>query len=393
MIFAIVFGTILGFFVFYQAGLTILSIVASARRATSPPRDGSTRFAILIPAHNEELLIGALIESIRRSNYPSSQYEVFVIADNCTDRTADIARTAGANCLERTDDENRGKPYALQWALDTIQKGKFDAFSIIDADTTVHPDYFAAMSGAICRGEDAIQGYFGVLNPDENWLTRLSILPGTLRYKLQCPGKAMLGLSCPLAGNGMVFSAAVIQQFGWNAFSIAENWEYFVILTLAGYTVYHDPNAVIYSQVANTLKEGRPQRVRWLKGRVDTISRYGKELILEAFNTGKVVFLDCLVELVRPSHSMLFLGCIVYLALCTLGWSLIGLPQYLFLYSLSLVVILMSIYVCGLVVEKAPLKTWLSLGMVPIYLAWKLVVSLGGLVSLRDRSWVKTKRH
>jgi len=393
MIILLPIGILLGFFVFYQLALTVLSLLVLLRKRADVTPESVTRFAVLIPAHNEELLIGNLVRSIQRSDYPESAYTIFVIADNCTDKTAAVSREHGANCLERFDDEKRGKPYALNWALGQICIDDYDAVTIIDADTEIDSTYFANMSKALDRGIDAIQGYFGVLNPDENWLTRLSVLPAALRYKLQCPAKEFLHLSCPLAGNGMVFSASLIRKLGWNAYSIAENWEYYAIVTLAGYTVQHESDAIIYSQVTPSLKEGKAQRTRWLKGRIDTISRYAKQLISKSLRTRRLVYFDALIELVRPSHSMLFLSSILYLVICFIAWLFLSLPGAMLLFAIGMSGALASVFVCGLIVEKAPLKTWLSLGMVPIYLFWKLLVTLRGVLSFKDREWVRTKRH
>lgn len=386
-------GILLGFFVFYQLALTIVSSVVLLRSDNEVTPETVTRFAVLIPAHNEELLIGNLVDSIMNSDYPKSGYTVFVIADNCSDSTAAVSREHGANCLERFDDEKRGKPYALNWALGQISIDDYDAVTIIDADTEVDRAYFSGMNKALSRGADAIQGYFGVLNPDENWLTRLSVLPAALRYKLQCPAKAFLGLSCPLAGNGMVFSADLIKRLGWNAYSIAENWEYYAIVTLEDYVVQHESDAVIYSQVTPSLKEGKAQRTRWLKGRIDTISRYAGKLLAKSLRSGRLLYVDALIELVRPSHSMLFLSTIAYLLLCAAGWLFLSLPGYMVAFSAGMTVALGLVFVCGLIVEKAPLRTWLSLGMVPIYLVWKLLLTLRGVFSFKDREWIRTKRH
>ena len=117
------------------------------------------------------------------------------------------------------------------------------------------------------------------MNPDENWLTRLGALPASVKFRLHFPGKRVCGLSCPLAGNGMCFSAAIMRAFGWKAFSITENWEYYVMLTLEGHVTTGAEDAVIYSQVARSLKLGETQRMRWMKGQLDTLQRYWRPLV------------------------------------------------------------------------------------------------------------------
>jgi cellulose synthase/poly-beta-1,6-N-acetylglucosamine synthase-like glycosyltransferase len=191
----------------------------------------------------------------------------------------------------------------------------------------------------------------------------------------------------------MCFSAEVIKKFGWNAFSIAENWEYYAILTLSDYMVVHEDSAIIYSQVANTLKEGKTQRVRWLRGRIDTLHRYWKQLLKKTLVKRKLIYLDAAIELLRPSHSILFFWSFMYLTLCSIGWYYFSFDLWIFVGSTSIFSSLVFIFILGLVVQRAPLKTWLSLGMVPIYLIWKFIVTIKGLLSLNDNKWIRTKRN
>lgn len=384
-------GTVLGVAAFYQ--LFWMAVSALSRResvgTTAPSRK---RFCVLIPAHNEELLIGDLLASLHAQRYPRELVDVVVIADNCNDRTAPLAREAGAQCLERHDLQRRGKPYALDWAIAQLPLARYDAFVIIDADTIVHPDFLSVMAGQLERGHKVLQGYFGVMNPDENWLTRLAILPGVLKFKLHFPGKNRLGFSCPLAGNGMCFAREIFARFGWNAYSLAENWEYYAMLTLFGYRVESAQHAIIYSQVTTSLKKGRTQRMRWLKGRMETLQRYWWPLLKSGLR-GRVRNLDALFEIARPSHSMLLFWSIGYLALCAaLGWSgVVGGGWAAFAAAVFAAQVLY--FLSGLVVQRAPLRTWLSLFMVPPYLAWKFALSLAGMLSLGDKRWIKTERH
>ena len=219
-------GVILALCTAYQFLWMVLSLPALWRSApTSDGRPPLTRFAVLIPAHDEELLIAKTVRSILESDYPSERCTVYVIADNCTDRTAEIAAAAGAKVLERFDTVQRGKPHALAFAIEQITLDDYDAFVVVDGDTVVDCRFLAAMDVHMRRGAHALQGYYGVMNPEENWVTRLGVIPAAVKFKLHFPGKIAVGLSCPLAGNGMCFSREVIARFGWNAFSLTENWD------------------------------------------------------------------------------------------------------------------------------------------------------------------------
>lgn len=391
---------VLGGFAVYDCFFIIASVV---ERRMKPSRirghegkdtDGQTlKYGVLIPAHNEELLLAGLLKSIHATDYPSDRLDIYVVADNCTDRTADIAREMGAICKEREDAVLRGKPYALSWIIERINLNDYDAFVVLDADTEVDKGFFQRMSEHINEGSEVAQGYFGVLNPDENWLTRLSILPGIMKFHLHHPGKRLCHLSVPLAGNGMCFVSDLFKLYGWNAYSVAENWEYYVQLTLAGHVVAPAEDAVIYSQVAHSLKAGRNQRARWFQGRLETLLRYGRKLLFGPSKAPWWIRADALLELAHPSHAMFLFFTAVVFAVALTG-SLAGWTGKAYVWMLAAVGLFQIVFfVVGLIYQKAPLRTWLALTMVPLYLFWKVAVTVSGILGLRNRQWIKTERH
>ena len=389
-------GIVIAAFTLYQTLFMVAGLPAVFRSQRRPDRSsgGRTRFAIVIPAHNEAGLIEGTVASLIDSDYPVERRDVYVIADNCSDDTAGRARAAGATCHERTNLTLRGKPYALDWMIRQIDLDRYDAIVIVDADTIVDRQFLAVMDMHVMAGEQSIQGHIGVMNPDENWLTRLGVLPASVKYRLHYPGKRALGLSCPLAGNGMCFSTALMRRFGWNAFSITENWEYYVMLALHGYTTTPAIEAKVYGQVARTLKLGTPQRVRWMQGQIETLQRYWRPLIARGIRELSPLRIDALIELARPSHANLLFAAmgltVVCAALVAFGidaarpWLLVGIVSF---------ALQVLYFLAGFLLERPPLKTWLALLMVPWYLMWKGAVALKGLFNLSDRSWVKTTRN
>jgi len=176
----------------YGIVLMAASLPSLLRRRPERPVPPGTRFLVVIPAHDEAALIGETVRSVLASDYPPSLRQVVVIADNCTDGTAAEARAAGAVCLERADPHRRGKPWALNWAFRTLDLSACDAVAMIDADTVVDAQFLRVMDGRLQRGERAIQGYYGVLNPDETWLTRLAGLPAALKRRILSENAAAL---------------------------------------------------------------------------------------------------------------------------------------------------------------------------------------------------------
>ena len=387
-------GVVLAVFALYEIVLMVASFGwLLVRRAPATPATPVTRFLVVVPAHNEGKLIADTVESVRKADYPAGQLRIVVIADNCSDDTATYARDAGAVCYERKDPARPGKPQALHWIFQQVDLAEVDGVVIIDADTVVHPQYFRRMDARLQAGERAIQGHYGVMNPEESWLTRLSVLPAALNSYLMFPGKRALGLSCPLAGNGMCFDAAITRSLGWNAFTLSEDWEYYLILVTHGYQVTSAPDAVIYGQVARSLDLGKAQRMRWMKGRIDATNIHWRALVRAAATRFSLAPLDALFDVARPTHAILFVWSILYVGVCGAVWLAYPPAFGVFLFALAILGAQVLYFVAGLLVARPPLQTWLALAMVPWYLLWKLGVTLKGLLSLRDRAWVKTTRN
>jgi hypothetical protein len=192
----------------------------------------------------------------------------------------------------------------------------------------------------------------------------------------------------------MCFASEVIKRLGWNAFSLTENWEYYVLLALDGYVVTPEEDARIYSQVATSLRLGETQRIRWLKGRLDTLTRYGRRLIREVLIHRDVAMIDVLLELARPSHAMLFLHSFAYAAICAVA-TLWGGGEFAVLLQAAVLILLLQIVygLSGLAILRPSLRTWLALAMMPKYLLWKALVSAKAIGSRRDQRWIGTSRN
>jgi cellulose synthase/poly-beta-1,6-N-acetylglucosamine synthase-like glycosyltransferase len=377
----------------YEIVLMLASLPALVRRRRRDPRPARTRFVVVIPAHDEAELIGASVRSVLANVYPEARRDVVVVADNCTDDTAARARLAGAMCCERIDPDRRGKPWALNWIFGTLDLSCYDGVAIVDADTIVDPGFLREMDRRLQRGDRAIQGYYGVLNPDDSWLTRLAGLPAALNNYFLYPGKQALGLSCSLAGNGMCFDASLIARLGWNAFTLSEDWEYYLILALDGVRVTSAPDAVIYGQVAHSLELGRAQRIRWSKGRMQALALHWRPLVRKAFSERTIRPLDALFDIARPTHAVLLVSSLCYLAsmlwLRAAGAMSGVLPQV----AAGIVAAQAVYFLAGFAAGRPPLRAWLALAGVPWYLAWKSLVTVRAMTGLRERTWVKTTRN
>lgn len=180
--------------------LLTAAALAAPRSTRLRPDAPTSRFVIMVPAHNEERLLPQLLQNLSQLDYPHELYTVHVVADNCTDRTAELGRQGGATVHERFNSELRGKGYALEWLLQRIwEHGEpHDAVLILDADSVVSANFLRVMDTRLAGGERVIQGYYAVRQPEGAWSTGLRAVALTLLHYLRPQGRMMLGGSTGL---------------------------------------------------------------------------------------------------------------------------------------------------------------------------------------------------
>jgi Glycosyltransferase like family 2 len=372
--------------------LSELLCLLGRRRTNSPvnqPPSQIPRLLFLVPAHDEELLIAGCVRSLVQMAYPATHRRFIVIADNCSDATAKIAREQGAETLERVDLKLPGKPRAIAWALGQIDLRQWDACVIVDADSTVASTFALGLAKQAPLNDIVFQPNNGVLNEFDNWLTRLGGLLGRCRFQVTYPLKQSAGLNCPIS-NGMGFGTNLLIRDGWLSFSITEDTELYAIYTAAGVTIRHASAASLYSQEADSLGQGATQRRRWIAGRLRIIREWGPRLIRSP-HIGWRQKLDALVELALPAPVLHLVGAVAVFAAAlvgvrgALGWWV----AWLVTASLSALVVT-TITVIGR--HPQPWRTVSSFFMLPAYACWRLVVVLGTLVTVKDTTWHRTAR-
>ena len=219
-------------------------------------------FAILIPAHNEEQSISATIGSIYRSDYPSDRIRVFVVADNCTDRTAAIARAAGTECLERSDFHNRGKGYALAFGIPEALKTRANVVLILDADCELEPDTLKVLDASLATGSQVVQAAVVTRNPDDGPTGQVTALGLTIDNAVDA-GLAKLGRTTQLRGSGMALTRDVLERLPWTDYGLTEDAEYTARLTSAGICIVFAGDAIVRSEAPAGMIAFRIQRRRW----------------------------------------------------------------------------------------------------------------------------------
>ena len=242
------------------------------------------RFMAIIPAHNEEAVVGNLIESLKNQTYSKDAYDIYVIADNCTDNTAKVAKEAGAIVYKRFDETKKTKGYALDWFLKQKieENAPYDAFFIFDADNIVHPDFIKNMNKKLCQGEDVVQGYRDIKNPTDSWITAGYALFYWSMHRFYHLARYNLGLSPLLNGTGFMVKFDVVKPQGWDTVTLTEDIEFSLKRIIKGKKLGWATDAICYDEQPVGFKQSWSQRSRWTVGHIQCIKEYTKQLAVAA---------------------------------------------------------------------------------------------------------------
>ena len=240
------------------------------------------RYAILIAARNEEAVLPHLLDSIAAQDYPRALVTTFVVADNCTDRTAEAARAHGAQVYSRFDRSRVGKGYALNYLLKQIQNaGKlqdYDAFLIFDADNLLRSDYISQINAVCSAGYPVFCGYRNSKNFGDNWLSA----GYSLWYLHDCThanrARMALGICCQPTGTGFGFTRQLLEEMGgWNFFTLTEDIEFRTWCATHGVPIGYCHDAVLYDEQPTSMAVSVRQRTRWTQGGIQVSARYATD--------------------------------------------------------------------------------------------------------------------
>ncbi len=381
--------------------LAMLTVAASIHRRSSPsPADNAIhRVAVLIPAHDEAQIIGATIDSIVGQRYPADLCRVHVVADNCTDATAAVARRHGAQVHERHDPDAPGKGPALGWLVDRLQRGGDppDAAVILDADTTMSPGLLRVVDAALGGEGNAWQAYYTVREPELSESAALRHAALVLRHYVRPLGRTTLGASSGLFGNGMIFRWELLAARRFSA-HLTEDVEYQLDLLLDGQCVGFLPEAVVEAEMPATLDAARTQNERWELGRLQLARRYVPDLLMGAVRHGcrhRLARVDAALDQLVPPLSVLVAGTTVTTALATTlrlgpGSRLAQLGSRLAWISLAAVLFHV---IGGLRVARVPRAVYRALAGAPRLVVWKVTLWLRVLARPEQVAWTRTPRN
>lgn len=283
---------ILTIFWVYQIAVSLCSLVKLKDKPLKIEKDH--RFMAIIPAHNEEAVISNLVESLKNQNYNKELYDIYVIADNCTDNTAKVAKEAGAIVYERFDEEKKTKGYALNWFLKQKieEDAPYDAFFIFDADNIVDKNFIKNMNKKLCQGEDVVQGYRDIKNPTDSWITAGYAIFYWTMHRFYHLARYNIGLSPLLNGTGFMVKFDVVKPNGWETETLTEDIEFSLKRIIAGKRLGWATDAIVYDEQPVGFKQSWSQRSRWTVGHIQCISKYTKPLANAAKENKTLMNLD-----------------------------------------------------------------------------------------------------
>ena len=282
----------------YNILVSLCSLVKIKDKPLKEKKDH--RFMAIIPAHNEEAVVKNLIDSLKEQNYNKDLYDIYVIADNCTDNTAKIARDAGAIVYERFNPSKKTKGYALDWFLQQKIKedAPYDAFFVFDADNIVDPNFIKNMNKHLCQGEDVVQGYRDIKNPTDSWITAGYALFYWTMHRFYHLARYNIGLSPLLNGTGFMVKFDVIKPQGWDTVTLTEDIEFSLKRIIKGKKLGWATDAIVYDEQPVGFKQSWSQRSRWTVGHMQCIKEYTKDLAVAAKENKTMMNFDGLLYIV-----------------------------------------------------------------------------------------------
>lgn len=350
------------------------------------------RFDIIVPAHDEAGVIERTIASLRSIAWPADRFRILVCADNCTDSTAQCARAAGAQVVERHEPELLGKGYALDLAFRRSRADGFaDAVVVVDADAEVSTNLLEAIAARLEQGDQAVQVHYGVLNPLASWRTRLIAIAHGAFHVLRSRARERLKVSCGLRGTGWCITHRLLELVPYGAFSLTEDVEYGIELGLAGYRVAYAGEAHCNAEMVLNEIAAAPQRTRWERGRFHLIRTRAATLLRHALARRSWLCFDLALDLlVLPlSYIVLNVGVLLAIAGASTLWSPRASRPWLWIG-----------FACAFALSAYVLRGWqlsgigsrgvVDLARVPQFLVWRVRLLLHKQPS---NHWQRTERE
>lgn len=281
----------------------VISLFAWRKTEKKSANNGNVySFAVIVPAHNEEKVISAALKSIFCVNYDKNYFDVFVIADNCTDNTANIARESGAVVWERNNRLQTGKGHALKWGLNKLYSygKKYDAVCIADADNIMDRNFLSAVSASFGEGYDSVQGQIETKNPFDSWVTASYYITYLCVNKMYQKARHNIGFPVQLNGTGFAIKTELLKSVEWDESCLTEDIEITAELIKRNIITAYCEDALVYDEKPRGLMTSLRQRTRWMQGQSDAMARYFSQLVRAMKTVNPLKVFDCIIYLLQP---------------------------------------------------------------------------------------------
>ncbi len=351
------------------------------------------KFMMILPAHNESAVIGSLIESLQALDYPKELYDIYVIADNCTDNTAQIAKDLGAIVYERFDEKKKTKGFAMQWFLNQKIKenADYDAFCVFDADNVVDKNFLNAMNKKLCQGEEIVQGYRDIKNPADSWISAGYALFYWMMNRFYHLARYNLGLSPLINGTGFMVDFNLIKPTGWDTITLTEDIEFSLKNIAKGRKLGWATDAIVYDEQPTEFKQSWSQRSRWTVGHLQCMKYYTKDLADGVIEHRTLMNFDGLLYLMGiPMMIVTFLllgiNTIIFLAHgMSAGMLIFNYAKYLI--ATLIVPVLTAVFV--LIIEKKPIRPMLKgIALFPVFMGSWIIINIKCIIK-PNTQWEK----
>ena len=369
--------------------LWVIAIASIRKPSTILANAPLIRFAIAIPAHNEETVIGQTVARLKHQNYPPDMFDLFVVADFCSDQTAQNAHEQGAICYERDSGEHGQKALALHCLFERIFEREqiYDAIAVFDADTLVDTNFLRIMSMRISQGARVVQGRHVIINPEDGWVPSLAWAMMTIDNRFNNQGRVNLKLSAKNMGDSICYTREVIEKYGCGS-GLAEDYQFRFRLLLEKIHIDYEPSAVGYGQASLSWKSAEPQQKRWRKGALDANSQYRKQMLLQGIAQKDPALIDGVLGSTIPSYSTLTFTLLLILLIHILYFNYFS---TIHTYLLGVMALLLFIYpLLGLYLEKSPRWAYLALLSGPFFMVWRTWIVLRIRLIPHAITWVRT---
>lgn len=291
--------------VIYMLYYLFFAMFAFKKSKNKLEENGYKKFGILIPARNEELVVGNLIQSLNNQNYPKDKYDIYVLPNNCDDNTEEVAKSFNTQVIDCKNRIINSKGDVLRYAFKYLKDYDYDGYIIFDADNIVHPEFIEEMNKALCSGYRVAQGYRDSKNPSDTWVSSSHSLHYIIQNYFMNKPRMNINKSCFINGTGFMVSKEYLNENGYNSLSMTEDIELTVKCGLQNEQIVFVENAITYDEQPADFTTSWKQRKRWSVGTLQCLKTYWNRLVKDIFKNKNMASVESIMFLTAPIMQLI----------------------------------------------------------------------------------------